>query len=239
MDKTARQLRLINLPQYESISGGAAIEHLAQSGDRSHFEFPMAMSMYRDCDTSFSGLKWKAKKYIMEEEKKHGTGPGEVIPTAAHLCASFQHSIARQLCKKLERALVYVNQKELLPPDRKRFVLSGGVACNGYIREMLTYICHRNGYELHAPPPKLCCDNGVMIAWNGMEKLKRGLDLTYEYDKVDMHPDEPFGVDERAEVAKANIRTGYIKFPQSGWTRKHVKKNENSEEAQEKFSLAV
>ena len=76
LDKTARYLRLTNLSQYATMSGGAAIEHLSQFGDRKHFDFPVVMSRSRDCDTSFAGIKWVAKKHIMNEEKKHDTGPG-------------------------------------------------------------------------------------------------------------------------------------------------------------------
>lgn len=50
-------------------------------------------------------------------------------------------------------------------------VVSGGVASNQLIRSMLQYVCDELGYKLHVPPPKLCTDNGAMIAWNAIERL--------------------------------------------------------------------
>lgn len=43
-------------------------------------------------------------------------------------------------------------------------------------------------FKLVVPPPRLCTDNGIMIAWNGMEKFNENLDIfTYNnLDKVDI-----------------------------------------------------
>lgn len=215
LDKTARELHLSHLPQYEKMSGGAAIEHLAKLGDRSYFPFPLIMSRHRDCDFSFGGIKWKAKKYIKQEEEKYDLGPNAVIPTAAHLCASFLHCIARSLAKRLERVMVYCDSNNLFPPQNKKVVVSGGVACSQYIKEILEFICQRNGYTLHVPPPKLCCDNGAMIAWNGVEKLKKNVGVTWDFDSVDIDASATFGTDVRKEIVEANIKVNYLKFPES------------------------
>ena len=44
------------------------------------------------------------------------------------------------------------------------------------------------GYTLVCPPPKLCTDNGIMIAWNGVERWKAGLGIAESIDAVDMEP---------------------------------------------------
>lgn len=44
------------------------------------------------------------------------------------------------------------------------------------------------GYTLVCPPPKLCTDNGIMIAWNGMEKWKAGIGVADSLDSVDIEP---------------------------------------------------
>lgn len=43
-------------------------------------------------------------------------------------------------------------------------------------------------FKLIVPPPKLCTDNGIMIAWNGVEKLKENLDIFShnDLDKIDI-----------------------------------------------------
>jgi len=66
--------------------------------------------------------------------------------------------------------------------------VSGGVACNGYLRECLGIMCDQMDYTLVCPPPKLCTDNGIMIAWNGMEKWKAGIGVTHSLDSVDIEP---------------------------------------------------
>lgn len=68
--------------------------------------------------------------------------------------------------------------------------MSGGVACNNYIIRGLKLVCDEMNYEMFVPPKELCTDNGVMIAWNGMEKWNAGVDIytpTY-IDSVEVEP---------------------------------------------------
>ena len=44
-------------------------------------------------------------------------------------------------------------------------VVSGGVACNQYFRQGLQTVCDEFDCEMICPPPHLCTDNGIMIAW--------------------------------------------------------------------------
>eukprot|EP01121_Diplochlamys_sp_Union-15-3_P007867 TRINITY_DN2035_c0_g1_i7.p1 TRINITY_DN2035_c0_g1~~TRINITY_DN2035_c0_g1_i7.p1 ORF type:complete len:179 (+),score=22.44 TRINITY_DN2035_c0_g1_i7:486-1022(+) len=48
-------------------------------------------------------------------------------------------------------------------------VISGGVAANQYIRKELAVLTKVYNYNLVCPPVHLCTDNGVMIAWAGVE----------------------------------------------------------------------
>lgn len=52
--------------------------------------------------------------------------------------------------------------------------MPGGVASNQYVRSRLKYVAEKNGIRLVCPPPKLCTDNGVMVAWTGIEHFKLG-----------------------------------------------------------------
>ena len=36
-------------------------------------------------------------------------------------------------------------------------------------------VAEKRGLELAVPPPKLCTDNGVMVAWAGIERMRLGL----------------------------------------------------------------
>ena len=59
-------------------------------------------------------------------------------------------------------------------PEINTLVIGGGVAANKYIGSRLAEICDESGFTVKAPPIKLCTDNGAMIAWAGVEKLKLG-----------------------------------------------------------------
>lgn len=67
-------------------------------------------------------------------------------------------------------------------------VVSGGVASNMFIRKHLNIVCNELNFKLIVPPPKLCTDNGIMIAWNGIEKFNENLDIFSHnnLDKVDI-----------------------------------------------------
>lgn len=55
-------------------------------------------------------------------------------------------------------------------------MVAGGVASNLFIRSQLTAVAQRAGLELVCPPARLCTDNGVMVAWAGVERLQLGLE---------------------------------------------------------------
>ncbi len=40
-----------------------------------------------------------------------------------------------------------------------------------YIKARLEEVCIQNGVRISIPPVSYCTDNGVMIAWNGCEKM--------------------------------------------------------------------
>jgi N6-L-threonylcarbamoyladenine synthase len=54
-------------------------------------------------------------------------------------------------------------------------VVAGGVAANACLRACLARLAAEQGLRLIVPPPALCTDNGVMIAWAGLERLALGL----------------------------------------------------------------
>lgn len=69
----ARRLKLTNLGgSFGQMSGGAAIELLAESGDAMAYEFPVPNRAFRDCSFSFSGLKSAGTNKIERIEADQG-----------------------------------------------------------------------------------------------------------------------------------------------------------------------
>ncbi|KUJ18507.1 uncharacterized protein LY89DRAFT_717121 [Mollisia scopiformis] len=85
----------------------------------------------------------------------------------------------------MEVAFEHLASRVLFALDRpdikniKALVVSGGVASNHYLKEILRQNLNANGYgsdqiELLFPPPQFCTDNAAMIAWTGMEMYEAG-----------------------------------------------------------------
>lgn len=143
---------------------GPAMEKAAQAGDPSAFDLPRPLLHHPDhpYDFSFSGLKTAARQLIDRHNIKRDT------QACADLCASFQEAVSDLFCHRVSRALTWVKKEKMLI---RAFVLSGGVAANQKIRQDLEKVCEKHGHRFVAPPPSLCTDNGVMIAWNGIEVM--------------------------------------------------------------------
>ncbi len=69
----------------------------------------------------------------------------------------------------------------------------GGVAANLYLRGRLEEVAAKYGAKLVAPPVKLCTDNGAMIAWAGVERLRLG-----QADALDFRPRPRWPLDPNA-----------------------------------------
>ncbi|KAI5391606.1 glutamated carboxypeptidase, variant 3 [Lathyrus oleraceus] len=89
----------------------------------------------------------------------------------ADIAASFQRIAVLHLEERCERAIQWALKME---PSIKHLVVSGGVASNQYVRARLDTVVKKNGLQLVCPPPRLCTDNGVMIAWTGIEHFRVG-----------------------------------------------------------------
>lgn len=144
--------------------GGPNVERAAKEGDAKKFKFPVPMKGRAGCDFSFSGLKTAVRvaieklPEISEQDKKD-------------ICASFQKAVVAQMEDRLINAIQIFKQ---LYPNAKDMVVAGGVAANMAVREMLQSLADKNGLIFSAPPIGLCTDNGVMIAWAGVERFLKG-----------------------------------------------------------------
>ena len=158
-DKTAKLLGL-------GFPGGPAVEDAARAGDPRRFDLPRPLLGRPGCDFSFSGLK-TALRHAVE-----GLGGGPDEKTRADLCASFQAAVADVLAERAARAIDIFHDHH---PDARTLVIAGGVAANAALRARLARVAAEGGLALIAPPPALCTDNGAMIAWAGIERLRLGL----------------------------------------------------------------
>jgi hypothetical protein len=59
--------------------------------------------------------------------------------------------------------------------DLSCVVVAGGVAANATVRATLGSVAEEAGLPLVLPPPRWCTDNGVMVAWAGVERFRLGL----------------------------------------------------------------
>ncbi|KAJ6675524.1 TRNA N6-ADENOSINE THREONYLCARBAMOYLTRANSFERASE MITOCHONDRIAL-RELATED [Salix viminalis] len=169
-DKTAKWLGLDM-----SRSGGPALEELAQEGDAESIKFSTPMKQHRDCNFSYAGLKTQVRLAI----GSHNINPEIPISSAssqdrrsrADIAASFQRVAVLHLEERCDRAIEWARKIE---PSIKHLVVSGGVASNQYVRARLDHVVKKNNLQLVCPPPKLCTDNGVMVAWTGIEHFCMG-----------------------------------------------------------------
>ena len=161
-DKTAKLLGL-------GYPGGPAIERLAESGDPDRFSLPRPMAGRAGCDFSFSGLKTAVRRTV---ERDLGGQPGDA--DKADLAASFQQAALESVVDRTTRGIALFRSAY---PERDGLALvaAGGVAANRALRLGLAELAETAGLAFVAPPLRLCTDNGAMIAWAGIERLRLGL----------------------------------------------------------------
>lgn len=139
--------------------GGQPIDELAQRGDPRAIRFPRALNEPGVFDWSFSGLKTSVLNHV----RKHGQPQGQAL---FDLCASFQEAVADSLTHKL---IAYARKVHA-----EQVVLCGGVAANSRLRQLAKERAQEREISLHVPAPRLCTDNGGMIAVAGYHAHARG-----------------------------------------------------------------
>lgn len=154
-DKVAR---VLGLPY----PGGPPIDKAAKQGNPDAIKFPRGMTGPRDAkfDFSFSGLKTAVARWVEDAERR-----GEEIPVD-DVAASFQEAVADVLTAKAVRAAKESGIGTL--------VISGGVAANSRLSALARERCEAAGITLRVPRPRLCTDNGAMIAALGAHVVAAG-----------------------------------------------------------------
>lgn len=94
-------------------------------------------------------------------------------------------------------------------------VISGGVACNDFFAEALEIVCSEKGFQFVRTPPRLCNDNGIMIAWNGAERWTTNSGVIRDRNEIEAVTTEkkvPLGENWIERVRVANIRCKLVKL---------------------------
>lgn len=162
-DKVAKMLGL-------PYPGGPEVEREASKGNPQRFALPRPMLGRPVPDFSLSGLKTA----VRQEAQK-------ILPLRqtdiADLCASFQAAVVDTV---VDRTRVALRGFRDIAGHPTALVVAGGVAANMAIRRGLDRLAAESGVRLIAPPLSLCTDNGAIIAWAGLERLRMGIqdDLT-------------------------------------------------------------
>ncbi|WP_422734701.1 tRNA (adenosine(37)-N6)-threonylcarbamoyltransferase complex transferase subunit TsaD [Micromonospora sp. WMMD558] len=158
-DKVAR---LLGLP----FPGGPHIDREAGAGDPGAIGFPRGLTAAKDLvahryDFSFSGLKTAVARWVEARQRA-----GEPVPVA-DVAASFQEAVCDVLVGKALDAC-RANGVETL-------VIGGGVAANSRLRAMAGERAAKQGVRVRMPRPKLCTDNGAMVAALGSHLVASGV----------------------------------------------------------------
>jgi N6-L-threonylcarbamoyladenine synthase len=151
-DKVAR---ILDLPY----PGGPPIDKAARRGNPSAIRFPRGLTGPRDApyDFSFSGLTTAVARWVETHDE---------IPVD-DVAASFQEAVADVLTAKAVRAATELGIGTM--------IVSGGVAANSRLSALAASRCAEAGIALRVPKPRLCTDNGAMIAALGAHLVAAGV----------------------------------------------------------------
>jgi universal protein Kae1 len=142
------------------VFGGVKIEELAKKGKWVKLPY-----VVKGMDVVFSGI-------ITEALKLYESGV-----RLEDICFSLQEVCFSMLTEVTERALVHCEKSEVL--------LTGGVAANQRLREMLRIMCEERGAKFFAVEKEFAGDNGAMIAWNGIQVFESyGKGISIEDSKI-------------------------------------------------------
>ncbi|WP_445401201.1 tRNA (adenosine(37)-N6)-threonylcarbamoyltransferase complex transferase subunit TsaD [Zobellella sp. An-6] len=171
-DKTAKLMGL-------EYPGGPRLARLAEQGVAGRFHFPRPMTDRPGLDFSFSGLKTFAANTIAAQ--------GNDEQTRADIAHAFQQAVVDTLAIKCRRALQQTGLN--------RLVVAGGVSANLSLRAQLAELMAGLKGEVFYPRNEYCTDNGAMIAFAGLQRLKAG-----EFEPLSVRARPRWPLDELAPV---------------------------------------
>lgn len=128
-------------------------------------------SKSKSMEFSFTGTGSTVQRLIEKKAQEGGMGESERRALAKEaMRVVFEH-----LASRVVMALQSLQDNS--DNAVSTLVVSGGVACNGFLRYILRAFLDVRGFshiKLSFPPVALCTDNAAMIAWTGMEMFEAG-----------------------------------------------------------------
>jgi len=149
--------REAGLRQGGGLPFGAVVERLAAEGET----FVPLPYTVKGMDLSFSGLLTAAVQAVRAGEHR-----------LEDMCFSLQEVAFSMLTEVTERALAHTEKPEVL--------LTGGVAANRRLQQMLQVIAEEHDARFCVVPKEYALDNGAMIAWTGVLAHRHGAKLPLE-----------------------------------------------------------
>lgn len=136
--------------------GGPALSALAETGDRTTYEFPHPLR-HAPFSFSFSGLKTSLKYLKRNLESTHEWND----TVRRNVASSYESAIVDHLVSRLEHALTAY-------PGTKELHCVGGVSANRVLRERCHDLGKKNATRVRFPETlRFCTDNAGMIASAG------------------------------------------------------------------------
>jgi len=160
-DKVAKLLGL-------GYPGGARIDRISKGGNSNAFNFPRPMLKGPSHEFSFSGLKTAVARNWKDLDAKART------ENLADVAASFQEAVVDVLSSKALRAVEISGVRTL--------AVSGGVAANTRLRDVLSEKCESENIDLHFPDAEFCTDNAAMVATAGYFRYRKFGESPFEID---------------------------------------------------------
>jgi N6-L-threonylcarbamoyladenine synthase len=163
--------------------GGPEVERRAKAGNAKRFDLPRPLFGRPGSDFSFSGLKTALRQTI------EALPPGRLTEQdIADACASLQAAITDVMVDRTRNA---IGAFRAAHPKGETLVVAGGVAANLALRAALSRLAAQHDLRFVAPPQRLCTDNGAMIAWAGVERLRLGLTDGLDFAPTPRWPLDP------------------------------------------------
>ncbi|RVD84849.1 uncharacterized protein DFL_003187 [Arthrobotrys flagrans] len=128
---------------------------------------------------SFAGLRSSVDRLVDTRRKTKGDGWAEIDERKA-LSREVMRRCWEHLASRVIMTLESLREKDV---DIETVIVSGGVASNRFLREVLRKQLDFNSFDkvdLAFPPIEFCTDNAAMIAWTGYEMYQAGYESTLD-----------------------------------------------------------